>query len=126
MSVISGQIQGLEISMQSVADSNPDKLEAIMKALEEHNTALGQCLKACTSALAETSKRTGTTIKHAEALNEARQLIGIIGKVDPGGEQAVIESMTARDHATQFGGQISTEVALAMLNAPPRSGIGNN
>jgi hypothetical protein len=33
--------------------------------------ALGQCL-------AETSKGTGTTIKYAEALNEARQLIGTL------------------------------------------------
>lgn len=126
MSAISGQIQGLEISMHAVADSDPDKSEAIMKTLEEHNTALGQCLKACTSALAETSKGTGTTIKYAEALNEALQLIGTIGKVDPGGEMAMIEKMIAKDRAVQFGGNISTEVALKMLNAHSRSGVGNN
>lgn len=126
MSGISGQIQGLEISMHAVAESGPDKSEAILKALEEHNTALGQCLKACTSALAETSKGTGTTIKYAEALNEAMQLIGTIGKVDPGGETAMIEKMIAKDRAVQFGGNISADVALAMLNAPSRSDAGNS
>jgi hypothetical protein len=112
--------------MYTVAESGPDKSEAVLKALEEHNIAFRQCLMACTSALAETARGTGTTIKYAEALDEARQLIGVIGKVDPGGETAVVEVMIAKDRAVQFGGSISSEVALAMLNAPSKSGSGNN
>ncbi len=125
MCTISGQIQGLEISMNAVDESGRDKSEVILKALEEHNTAFRQCLKACTSALAETAKGTGTTVKYAEALNDARQLIGVIGNVDPGGETAIIEVMIAKDRAVQFGGSISSDVALAMLNAPSTSGLGN-
>jgi hypothetical protein len=79
--------------MHTAAESSPEKSEAILKVLGEHNTALGQCLKACTSALAETSKGTGTAIKYAEALNEARQLISTIRKVNPGEETAMIEKM---------------------------------
>ena len=126
MCSITGQIQGLEISMHTIVESGPDKSEAVLKALEEHNIAFRQCLKVCTSALAETARGTGTTIKYAEALNEAKQLIGVIGKVDPGGETAIVEVMIAKDRAVQYGGSISSDVALAVLNAPSRSGSGNN
>lgn len=118
MSGISGQIQGLEMSIHTVVESSPDKSEVILDALKEHNTALGQCLKTCMSALVETSTRTSTTIKYAAALDEARQLIGNIGKVELGGEAAMIEVMIAKDRAVQFGGNISADVAIAMLNAP--------
>lgn len=126
MSGISGQIQGLEISMHAVAESAPDKSEAILKALEEHNMALGQCLKACTSALAETSKETGTTVKYAEALDEARQLMANIGTVDQSGGTVRIDKMIAKNHAWQVAGNLSTDAALAILTAPSRSGAGNN
>ena len=78
--------------------------------------------EACTSAL---GKGTGTAIKYAEALNEARQLISTIRKVNPG-ETAVIEKMITKDRAVQFGGNICADVALTMLSAPSRNGAGNS
>jgi hypothetical protein len=70
-------------------------------------------------------KETGTAIKYAEALGEARQLISTIRKVNPG-ETAVIEKMIAKDHAVQFGGNICADIALTMLNAPSRNGVRNS
>jgi hypothetical protein len=114
ISNISGQIQGLEISAQTVSDF-PVQRDGLLKALEDHNKALAQCLKACTSALDETAHKTGSlTFKCARALDDARQLIATtVGNVNTGGGMIEAGTIIAQDRADQMVAQsVAHDVAL--------------
>lgn len=73
-------------------------METISNRLEEHKTFLGQCMKACISARVEISER-------AEALDK-------VGQWRPVAHNMIA---IAKDNAVQMAGNISTEVALALL-----------
>lgn len=51
-------------------------------------------------------------MKHAEATDDAKQLIGNIGKVEPGGPAVEVEKAIAKMRARQVVG--STDGAFAM------------
>jgi hypothetical protein len=120
MNSLSGQIQGLEIGMQAVAEFGEQK-EELMQALAEYNSALGQCLKACMAALSETTAKTGNTIKYARAFDDAKMLIGTIGNVAPGGPANLIEVAIAQDRAKVMAGSVDGDTALAFMNTPSES-----
>ena len=120
MSSISGQMQGLDIGIHAVAESNANNTVAILNMLGEQNASMKRCLEACTNVLAASSEETGTTVRYAEAIDAAQQLIGNIGNVDPSSKASVIDKMIARNNALQIGGNVSAEVALAVLNMPSR------
>jgi ABC-type transporter Mla subunit MlaD len=114
---ISGQIQGLEISAQTVSDFAVQR-DGLLKALEDHNKALTQCLKACTSALDETAHKTGSlTFKYAKALDDARQLIAAtVGNVNTGGGTVEAGTIIAQDRADQMVAQsVAHDVALSFF-----------
>ena len=117
MGKISGQIQGLEIGAQTVAGFAGQKDE-LLNALEDHNKALAQYLKACTSALDETNHRTGNLdVKHARVLDDARQLIAAtVGNVNPGGGIVEVGTVIAQDRADQLVAQsVAQDVALSFF-----------
>ena len=118
MSSISGQMQGLDIGMHAVAESNANDTAAILSMLEEQNASLKRCLEACTKVLAASSQETGTIVRYAEAIDSAKQLIGNIGNIDPLSKASVIDKMIAKNNAVQIGGKVSAEVALAVLCRP--------
>jgi hypothetical protein len=98
--------------------------------LEDHNKALAQCLKACTSALDETTHRTGNlTFKYARALDDARQLIvATVGNVNPGGGTMEAGTIIAQDRAHQMVAQsVAGDVALKFFaSMEPRGGKGKD
>jgi hypothetical protein len=117
MNSLSGQVQGLEIGMQAVLDFGPQE-DDLVRTLNEQTAAIGQCLKVCMAALSGTTKTSGNTIKYARAFDNARQLVGTIGKVTPGGPTNRIDVMIAQDRAQQMGGSIEGKVALDFMSAP--------
>jgi hypothetical protein len=114
MGSISGQIQGMEIGMQAIIEFGAEKDE-LKQALNEQNAALGQCLKVCMAALSGVNQKTGNAVKYARAYDEAKQIVGTIGYVTPGGATTTIEEMTAHQRAKQVGGTVNTEFALAFF-----------
>lgn len=114
MSSISGQIQGLKIGMQSIADSGAQK-EELTKLIEEQNAALSNCLKVCISAFQETVKDSGSVIKNAAAYDDARQLVGTIGNVDSEIQGSTIDLAVARDRARQTVGSVEGNIALEFM-----------
>jgi len=90
-------------------------MDELLNALEDHNKALAQCLKACTSALDETNYRTGNLdVKHARVLDDARQLIAAtVGNVNPGDGMVEVGTVIAQDRADQLVAQsVAQDVAL--------------
>ncbi|KAJ6008190.1 hypothetical protein N7540_012166 [Penicillium herquei] len=75
MSKISGKIQGLEITIQALSEVTHPKNE-LTQVLDDQRKALAQCLKVCTGALEESTRRTGSlTARYISALDDARQLV---------------------------------------------------
>jgi hypothetical protein len=114
MGGISGQIQGMEIGMQAIAEFGAEKDE-LKQALGEQNAALGQCLRVCMAVLSGVNQKTGNAVKYARAYDDAKQMVGTIGYVTPGGATTTIGEMTAHQRAQQVGGTVNTEFALAFF-----------
>lgn len=112
---LTGQIHGLEYAMQalSLSSANIAKQDVaeVVKVLNEHDQMLKTCLKICTAAFADISEVSGTTVKHARAFDEARQLTGNVGIVSRDGPPVRIEVAEARNKARQFNGSMSAEAA---------------
>jgi len=123
MSGITGQMQGISIGMQAIAEFGAEK-DDLKRALDEQNAALGQCLKVCMVVLNSSNKTTGNEVKFARAYDEARQLVGAIGYVQPGGATVTVGEMTAHGQAEQVGGVVSDDFALAFMSRPRHSGNG--
>ena len=123
MNTITGQIQGLAISeptvlaaQEAAEDEEGDKPREV---LEPQRVGLGECLKTCSYALAEVANQTGTTVKYAEALGDATQLLGAFGDIsgtDFASASVTIEKMIARDRAFQAGGAFSEKTFLEALS----------
>jgi len=114
MNTISGQVQGMEIGMQAVAEFGAQK-EELIRAMENQNVALAQCLKACTTALSTTTKSLGHEYKYARALDDAIQLVGNVGSVRGGGASHRYNVVLGQDRAQQILGDTEGNVALAIL-----------
>lgn len=122
MDNITGQIQGLTIGAPSVVEpgdvTDEQGLSTVRETTEKQIASLGECLKTCTLALAETSATTGTTVKHAEALDSATLLFGNIGNVagtDIKTAAVTAEKIIARDQSVMFSGNIAEDIARAAL-----------
>ena len=96
------------------SQSNPDAKttneanatrDAELEFLRSQKELLEDCLRVCASA------KTGVHVKHAEATDDAKQLIGNIGKVEPGGPAVEVEKAIAKMRARQVVG--STDGAFA-------------
>ena len=116
MNTIIGQIQGLEIGMAAVKDFGVEKDE-LSKAMDAQIVALNKCVQLCLGVLASTSKETGDDIRYARSMDKARQLVGTIGRVEPGVASTLINVMVAEDESRQMGGKISGEVALEFMKS---------
>ncbi|KAI1379055.1 hypothetical protein F4677DRAFT_410421 [Hypoxylon crocopeplum] len=79
---ITGQIHGLEISIQSLGGASHADIADIVAMLNDQSHMLKQCLEAYTAALAEVIENTGATVKHALTFNESRQFVGNIGLLE--------------------------------------------
>lgn len=114
LETVTSQIQGLSIGMQAVIEFGAEKNE-LMSALEEQTKMLTQCARVCMPVLEAAAKIEGNTVRYAVALDEARQLVGVIGDVKAGGATVAIDQLIAKDKARQMGGTISGDVALAFM-----------
>lgn len=111
MAGISGQIQGVEIGMQTLADFDTQKNE-LMAAMEQQSLALAQCLKACTSALSSTAERSGHKYLYTRGIGNAIQLIGNVGQTGTGGAAHEYAQVIGEGDAMQIVGDTEGKVAL--------------
>jgi len=118
MTGLTGQMHGLEVALQTVLDAGVKKKEAL-DALEEQHAALGQCLKVCVAAVSGIPASYGNTFGESRALDDAKQLLGTLGDVQPGGPPNTFHLLVAQDRAIQGAGTLSTEVSLAILSLGP-------
>jgi hypothetical protein len=117
MSGFTGQIQGLQLAMESLSlggvSIKKEDVDAVVRVLSEHGKMLEQCLKVCDSGLSETTAASGTKVRYAKVFNEARQFIGNMGNVQfgPGTPAVTVDHAEARDKARQAVGNMSEEAA---------------
>ena len=113
---LSGQIQGMQITVDAMRQESGTQ-QAISSTIEAQLQSLNECLKVCTVALTDVSKRAGNNFKFVGAMNEARQLVGDIGDVSFVGYGSNVDVMIARDQSRQMGGRIQGSIALYLINA---------
>ena len=79
--------------------------------------ALEACLKACTIALDDVSRRSRgeRNVGHAEAFNRSRQIIGNVGDVKPGHPSVTVGCVIGRGDARQIAGGVEGNVALEFM-----------
>jgi hypothetical protein len=114
-------MQGMQIGMQAIADFGAEK-DDLKQALDEQNAALGQCLKVCMAALSSANKTTGNEVKFSRAYDEAKQLVGTVGYVQPGGATVSIVEATAHGQAWQAVGVFSEGSAMEFFTSPRPAG----
>jgi hypothetical protein len=119
LSGFTGQIHGLEIALQSLSlaavNISKEDVAAVVGVLNDHDRMLKQCLKVCTSALTETTKVAGTSVKYARTFEEAKQFIGNIGDVGKGGPATEVEYGEAGGKSRQVIGNMSADAARYFL-----------
>ena len=116
LSGFTGQIHGLDIALQSLSlpelTISKKDVDVVVGVLNDHDGMLKQCLKVCTSALAETNwKGAGTSIKYARTFEEARQFIGNMGDIGQSGPLTQLEYAEASGKSRQVVGNMSADVA---------------
>ncbi|KAF2691750.1 hypothetical protein K458DRAFT_5114 [Lentithecium fluviatile CBS 122367] len=75
MNRISGQMEGLEISLQSLSDTDLDAHRGVIETLQGQDIILWQCLKVCTSAVDAAPLSTGYMVRRMEGFGSAKQLV---------------------------------------------------
>lgn len=113
LGAISGQIRGLEASIEAISLSASAN-DNIIKTLEEQDQMLKACLKVYEPALKETSSVLGTEIKYALAFDRAKVFTG---NIDYHGQESTIriDRLEARDGAQMITGNVSGDFASAWL-----------
>jgi hypothetical protein len=76
ISGISGQLQGLEMALQSLSITDIDTHnKEVIETLRGHDIVLRRCLNVCTSAVEAAPPVTSYMVKHMEAFNYAQQVV---------------------------------------------------
>lgn len=126
MHVLSGKLQGMELSRQEVLDAAEGLSEQnqqlsfqqghLARRLAEHERLLGEALKLCTAGLMEAEKKTGNKVKLARTVEEAKQIIAVLSDAtgDIGGG-VEIEEMIAQGKSRQVGFTNDFNFALEFL-----------
>lgn len=98
MNKISGQLEGLEITVQSLG-SNESSISQVQawESLRRQEIALGQCLKLCTSAVEAAPSGTRAAIETMESFEQAKQLV-VLTK----GGHGLVGAMSARGSSHQM------------------------
>jgi hypothetical protein len=98
MNKISGQLEGLEITVQSLGSTESSIPQGqALESLQEREIALGQCLKVCTSAVEAAPPGMKAAIETMESFEEAKQLV-VLTK----GGHGLIGAMVARGSSRQM------------------------
>jgi hypothetical protein len=94
---ISGQMEGLEISIQTLSSAGAGHTAAALAAeLRKEEVALQQCLRLSTSAVDAAPQSTRAAIQQLESFDQAKQFV-----VLKRGNAGLVGSMTARDSSQQ-------------------------
>jgi hypothetical protein len=86
--VISGRIEGIEISLQSLRTPGVivhDNVRAVVEALDEHRIALQQCCRVCDSVSKAAPVYPSEAVRRLEGHDHARQLVA--GDIGNAGER---------------------------------------
>jgi hypothetical protein len=127
MYIFLGKLEGLDIGRQEVLNATEMLQEQNSQLTHQqnefsdrfttHESLIREAVQFCIAGLAETSKKTGNTVKLAKATDEAKQLVSyyknVTGEVVGG---IAIEEMIAEGRARQVGSTNDADFALKFLN----------
>lgn len=123
MRTISGKLQGLEIGRQEILDAAEYLSEQnhqlsfqqgeLARRLLSHERVLGVAQKLYTAGLSETARKTGSTVKLAKAVDEAKQVVMMVGEGFSGDVE--IGEMLTQGKAKSVGVTDNPEFALKFL-----------
>jgi hypothetical protein len=122
MSEFSGRIETLllagdALSISGVMITQQD-VTAVTQILNEHGKLLKQCLLFCTSAMnAAQPKTDGTYVKYAEAVEQAKQIIGNVGEIRSDAPNVTVDKAKAGGSSFQFIGRMSKEALGTLVNS---------
>jgi hypothetical protein len=124
--VISGKLQGLEISRQEIlgaaehlGEQNMQlslQQDEVARRLVQHERVLREILKMCTAGLIEVGQKSGIHVGLAKTIDEAKQIIAVFGGVTgdtPGSIE--IAQMIAQGKSRQIGITNDPNLALQFL-----------
>jgi hypothetical protein len=101
---ISGQMEGLEISIQALSSSGNAVAADLVAGLRKEEVALQQCLRLSTSAVDAAPKSARAAIQQMESFNQAQQFV-----VMQRGNAGLVWSMIARDSSQQVFLEVITD-----------------
>ncbi|KAF2177363.1 hypothetical protein K469DRAFT_755158 [Zopfia rhizophila CBS 207.26] len=98
ISRISGQMEGLEISLLSLSNTAiATHYGVAIDALRGQEVALRQCLKMCTSAVDAVPAGTSSAIKNMETFDQAKQFVVLTN-----GKTGLVDKMSAHGESNQM------------------------
>ncbi len=111
MSEFSGKVEALTLAVESLSISGVNiteqDVQVVTRKLNEHGQLLKQCLLFCTTAMdAAHANMPGTQVRHAKAVEHARQVIGNLGVIRPDAPSVVVDTAEVSGHAFQGIGNI--------------------
>jgi hypothetical protein len=124
--LLSGRLQGMEISRHEILDVTEAfnehtrhisfQQDELSRRLIEHERILREALKICTAGLAEAEKHSVNRVRLAKTMDEAKQVIAIMGEVIGEIPMSIqIDEMVAQGQSRQVGVTNHTEFALEFL-----------
>jgi hypothetical protein len=111
MSELSGKVEAIALAVDALSISGVNiteqDVEVVKRTLDEHGLLLKQCLVFCTSAMSAAHVSTsGTQVKHAKAMEHARQIIGNFGAIKADAPPVVVDTAEAGGSSFQPIGNI--------------------
>ena len=106
MSELSGKVEAIALAVDALSISGVNitqqDVEVVKRTLDEHGLLLKQCLSFCTSAMnAAHASTSGTQVKHAKAIEHARQIIGNLGSINAHAPPVAVDTAEASGSAFQ-------------------------
>ena len=108
MSELSGKVEAIALAVNALSISGVNikqqDFSVVKQKLDEHGLLLKQCLVFCTSAInAAHASTSGTQVKHAKAIEHARQIIGNLGAIKSDAPPVVVGTAEASGAGTFQG-----------------------
>jgi hypothetical protein len=122
MSGFAGQFEALTLAVNSLTMTGvtitQEDVDAVTKTLDHHDELLKQPLQFCTSALgAAHTRMPATQVRHAQAIEHARQIIGNVGEIEGDRLSVAVDTAEASGNAFQCVGNLSLDTFKIVLGS---------
>jgi hypothetical protein len=116
ISLLTGQMEGMKISIQAIFDANLGT-ETMMEMMRQQVLPVSQCGNICKAAAALASQGSGNTYKRVEGFENSKFVMGNTNTQDvASGPENIFDVVLGRGHAKFWMGKTDAATALSFMN----------